>query len=410
MKITGKRITYSVLITIILLIIIGLATRVMQGPMVTVYRIQNQPLIQTVVATGQVTSASRAQVGAEITGVVVERRVQEGDEVKAGDVLAVLNNHEQLAKVGEAQALLAELQESSKPQADAALKRATAQLEQAKRETARTQELLSQKLLSQEALEQAKISETEAQAAYLQAKLVAEALASGKSSETVAKERLAAAKAALQKTEIRAQVSGTILTRNVEPGDLVQPGRILFEIAQHGQTELLVPVDERNLSVLKLGQSALCVTDAYPDQPFSAKVSFIAPVVDSQRGSVDIRLQLASVPEFLRHDMTVTVNIETGRREQALVIPNDALHNINGTQAWIWKVNNKKQLQRVQVELGLRGLVQSEIISGITDDDLVISDINTELVEGTRVRPQEEILSRNNLDSATARETPIKFN
>jgi HlyD family secretion protein len=407
-KLTGKNTIYLILFIVMVTIAVWLLTSKVQGPKLAVYRIQSQPLVQTVVATGRVSSASRAQVGAEITGVIVERRVREGDNVQAGDVLAVLRDSEQLARVGEAQAVLAELRESSKPQADAALRRATARFDQASREVQRRQDLLQRKLIAREAVEQAVEQETEARAALNQAKLVAEALATGNPSEVAANKRLAAARAALDKTIVRAQVSGTVLTRNAEPGDVVQPGRVLFEIARDGQTELLVPVDERNLSVLRLGQSAMCVTDAYPNRPFSAMVSFIAPAVDPQRGSVDIRLQLQSIPDFLRQDMTVTVNIETGRREQALVVPNDALDNIEGDQAQVWQVNDGR-VQRTKVTLGLRGLVLTEVTSGLAKDNLILTNPNATLEVGSRVRVREESTPSDTVDTSTTGETPIKF-
>lgn len=88
-----------------------------------------------------------------------------------------------------------------------------------------------------------------------------------------------------------------VLTRNAEPGDLVQPGRVLFEIARHGDTEIEVPVDERNLAVLQLGQKAQCVADAWPERGFPAVVNYIAPVVDATRGTVTVRLRVVSVAQ-----------------------------------------------------------------------------------------------------------------
>src|SRR5690606_40347344 len=101
-----------------------------------------------------------------------------------------------------------------------------------------------------------------------------------------------------------------------EPGDLVQPGQVLFDIARDGATEVLVPLDEEHLQVLQLGQSARCVADAYPAQPFAAELSFIAPRVDPQLGAVEIRLTVDPAPDFLRQDMTVSMRPETGRRER----------------------------------------------------------------------------------------------
>jgi len=410
MKLSGRRAVYFVVFIIMLLVMVGFVwMRKQQGPELVMYQIQNQSLVQTVVATGRVSSASRAQVGAQITGVIVERRVREGDEVQAGEVLAVLRADDLLAHVGEAQAELDVMRQSSKPQADAALMSAKAQYEQTSRELKRRQDLLKRKLIANEALELAEEQNVVALAALEQAKLAAEALTAGNPSEVAASERLAAARAVLDKTVVRAQVSGTVLTRNAEPGDVVQPGRVLFEIARDGQVELLVPVDERNLSVLRLGQQALCVTDAFPDRPFPATVSFIAPAVDPQRGSVDIRLQLESVPDFLRQDMTVTVNVETGRRDKALVVPNDALEGVNVQKAQVWRFNDGR-VQRVQVALGLRGLAMTEVISGLASGDWIVTNADASLVDGGRVRKRRDPAQNNNLDTSTAGETPVKFN
>lgn len=408
MKLTGSRTAYLILLTLITLLGAWMIVNKLQGPELAAYRIQSQPLVQTVVATGRVTSASRAQVGTEISGVITERRVREGDNVQAGDILVVLRADELLARVGEAQAALSELRESSKPQADATLRRATAVFDQASRETQRRRELLERKLVAREDMEQAVEQEAVALAALEQAKLASEALSAGNPGEVAASQRLAAARAALEKTVVRAQVGGTILTRNAEPGDVVQPGRVLFEIARDGQTELLVPVDERNLAVLRLGQPALCVTDAYPDRPFPATVSFIAPAVDPQRGSVDIRLQLEPVPDFLRQDMTVSVNVETGRRERTLVVPNDALGDVDGRRAQVWKVNDGR-VQRTQVTLGMRGLALTEITAGLANGDLILANADVSLVDGSRARTRTEPPPGDAPDTSTSRETPVKF-
>lgn len=407
-KFTGKRITSLSLFAAIALFVVWIVVLKVQGPEFAAYRIQSQPLSQTVVATGRVTSASRAQVGSEISGVIAERRVREGDEVNAGDILVTLQADELLARVGEAQATLAELRESSKPQADAALSSARARFEQASREAQRRKELLERKAIARETMEQAVEQEAAARAALEQAKLSAEALADGNPTEVAASNRLAAAQAALEKTIVRALVSGTVLTRNAEPGDVVQPGRVLFEIARDEQTELIVPVDERNLAVLSLGQPARCVTDAYPDRPFPATVSFIAPAVDPQRGSVDIRLQIEPVPDFLRQDMTVSVNIETGRRENALIAPNDALDDVAGGRARVWKLHEGR-IQRTQVTLGLRGLALTEITSGLESGDLILANVDASLVDGSRARAREETLPSDVSSASTDREIPIKF-
>ena len=379
-----------------------------RGPALDGYEVVARPLVQTVVATGRVVAVSRAQVGSPVTGVVVERRVQEGDAVQPGDVLAVLRADDLEAAVREAEAALAQLQQSTRPQAQAALREAEARLLQASREVTRRRDLLKRQLIARETLEQAVQVETVARTAAEQARLAARSLAAGNPNEAAARARVSSARALLAKTTIRAEVAGTVLTRNAEPGDLVQPGRVLFEIARAGATEVLVPLDEKNLEVLAIGQQAMCIADAYPTRPFPAKVTFIAPSVDPQRGSVDIRLTVTPVPAFLRQDMTVSVNVETGRRERAVVVPNDALGAMDGNRAALWVVADGRATRR-QVQLGLRGLTQTEVTSGLQAGDWILADAQATVAEGDRVRVVESDLPADATDAATRKELPAQL-
>src|SRR5690606_1617408 len=132
-------------------------------------------------------------------------------------------------------------------------------------------------------------------------------LALGDADEAVLRERLAAAQAALAKTEIRAAVAGAVLSRSAEPGDIVQPGTVRVGLAASGASEVLVPIDEKSFGAVEVGQLARCVTDAYPDKVFEARVTLITPRVDPLRGTVDVRLTVDMPPSYLREDMTVSV-------------------------------------------------------------------------------------------------------
>lgn len=378
----------------------------MRGPALPGYEVVSRPLVQTVVATGRVVAVSRAQVGSAITGVVVERRVQEGDLVEPGDVLAVLRADDLEAAVREAEAAMAQLRESTRPRAQAALREAEARLAQASREVQRRRDLLQRQLIARETMEQAVQAETVARTAAEQARLAVRSLAAGHPDEAAASARLANARAQLDKTIVRAEVAGTVLTRDVEPGDLVQPGRVLFEIARAGATEVLVPLDEKNLEVLAMGQPAMCIADAYPARPFPAEVTFIAPSVDPRRGSVDIRLTVDPVPDFVRQDMTVSVNVETGRRESALVVPNDALDAVSGHRGEVWLVDDGRAIRR-EVQLGLRGLTSTEVTGGLQAGDWVLADARAEIEEGDRLRVAATELPVDATDSGTRKELPM---
>lgn len=381
-----------------------------QGPVVPGYILEQAPLVQHVVATGRVVASSRTQTGSEITAVVIERRVREGDKVKKGDILAILRADAIKARADEARSAIALLETSQRPQAKAALARTESQLAQARRELNRRQSLLASRAVTPENVEQAANAVATANAAAQQARLDVEALAPGGVQETILQERLRAAQAEREKTVLRAEKDGTILTRNVEPGDLVQPGRVLFTLGAENDTELLVPVDERNLGVLATGQKAIAITDAWPDQPFEAVITSIAPAIDPERGTVDVRLAPDPLPDFLRQDLTVTVTITTGTRDTALVVPNDALRRGADGQTQVWRARNGT-LEPVTVETGLRGQSLTEIVSGLAAGDAVARMTGT-VGPGQRVRLDAQPLPglQQHAAGSTRGETPMKFN
>ncbi|WP_414479038.1 efflux RND transporter periplasmic adaptor subunit [Psychrobacter sp. LV10R520-6] len=381
-----------VVIGILLMLAAGSAVfRWWQGPLLPSYTVISRPLVQTVVATGRVVTVSRTEVGSEITGVVLKRLVEEGDQVAKGDLLLVLRSDEVAAQVRQAEATLSELATSTRPQAAADLANAKVQLAQARGNVERRRELAAISAISAEEMAQAEQAQSQALNNLESARLKVAALAAGGVEEALLRERLTALQAQFAKTEVRSEVTGTVLTRNVETGDLVQPGRILFTIALEGSTEIRVPLDERNLSRLALQQRAVAIADAYPESPFPARISFIAPSIDPQRGTVEVRLTVDPVPEFLRQDMTVSVNIETDRRTQALVIPNDALGSVQGDKAVVLLLRDGK-IQRQRVTLGLRGLAMSEVIAGLSLDDQVLADAASSLANGARVRIKSQQL------------------
>ena len=382
-----RAIPYKLIVSALLLIIIAgfFAFRWWQGPLLPSYRISSMPLVQTVVATGRVVAVSNTDIGSEISGVVLERRVAEGEQVAAGDLLLVLSSDDVVAQVRQAEAELAELISSTRPQAAVDLANAEVALAQADRNVERRRELAAISAISDEEMEQAIQSQAQARNNLENARLRANALSSGGVEEDLLRARIAALQAQLNKAQVRSKVSGTILTRNVEIGDLVQPGQSLFTIALDGKTEIRVPLDERNLSRLALQQPAVAIADAYPDKPFPVRISFIAPSIDPQRGTVEVRLAVDPVPEFLRQDMTVSVNIETDRRAKALVIPNDALANVKEDSAEVLLLRDGKT-QRQVVKLGLRGLSASEVLSGLSAGDEILVDATVSLADGKRVR------------------------
>jgi len=359
-----------------------LAWRQWQGPLLPAYQVESRPLVQRVVASGEVSSQSLARIGSELTGVVKARHVREGDQVQPGTLLIELHDEDQQARAREAEAALRQLTDSSRPQAIAALREAQSNLDQASRELQRRDALFDRQLLSSEAREQARSTEIARRVARDRAKLQVDALAVGGSEEQQLMERLSQARSTLAKTRILAPAAGTVQTRQVEPGDLVKPGDILLEIARADSREILLPLDEKNLAPLALGQRAKVIADAWPERVLDAHVSYLAPAVDVARGTLDVHLQLDSPADFLRQGMTVSVNIETARRDQTLVIANDVLRARDGQRAEVLRVRDG-QVERVGVRLGLRSVALSEVLEGLEPGDWVLG---ADAEEGQRVR------------------------
>ncbi|MCH8501180.1 MAG: efflux RND transporter periplasmic adaptor subunit [Aliidiomarina sp.] len=376
-----------VLLTSLVIVVGYLVWQTWQGPVVQAYTVQRAPLVQTVVAAGRVMNEARLQVGTEVTGMVVARYVAEGDRIQAGDVLLELRAETLDAQLRQIQTALRELNSRLRPQAAAELERAAIELAQAERESHRRYELWQAALLAEEAYEQAQRLERLARVNLTNAQLQVAALAVGGTEEQRLQAELAALQAQREKATLRAPAAGTILTRHIETGDIAQPGQTLFTVALDGVLEVRAQLDERNLGLLALQQDATIIADAYLDHPFAAVVTYIAPAIDPERGTIEVRLQVAESNELLRQDMTVSVNIETARRDATLVVPNEALLQNSGSQAQLWVVQDQ-QVELRTVRLGLRGLTMTEVVSGLAAGDHVITKLPGELEVGQRVRMQ----------------------
>lgn len=359
--------------------------RYFQGPELRGYQLEAAPLVQRVVAAGRVTNQQRVQISTELSGLVLELPGREGARVAVGDVLAVIRGAELEAQLLQLQAELREVEERRRPQAETELRFARSELMQARRERQRREQLLQAALIIPEVVEQARQLERVAQSKVDNFQLAAAALAADGAQTQQLQARLAQITAELTKATVKATANGMLLSRHVESGDRVQPGTLLFTLAPDSLVEVRTQLDERNLAQLALGQKAQIIADAYPDQVFAADVSFISPVIDARRGTVEVRLRLAEPPVFLRQDMTVSVTIETASKASTLVVPNEALFSMagDGDSVWIW---NEGRASAQKVKLGLRGLTHSEVLSGLKSGDKVLTEFDTNLAAGQKVR------------------------
>ncbi|HNN93687.1 MAG TPA: efflux RND transporter periplasmic adaptor subunit [Pseudomonadota bacterium] len=371
------------------------------GPKVTAVGVSRRQIVRTIVVSGRVLPPARINVGSMVPGVVATVAVKEGEHVHAGQLLVQLGDAEAQAAVAmaraglqQARARLRQVKHIAMPLARESHRQADANLELAHLNYERLLVLVKQGSTPTAQLDEAKralqVAQSQHAAAETQARGsgprgVEHALALAGYAQAAAS--LAQAEARAAESRITASVSAVVLTRSVEPGDLVQPGRTLLVLARDGQTQLSVQPDEKNLAELRLGQSARASADAFPKEHFLAQVSYIAPSIDPQRGTVEVRFLVENPPAYLRPDMTVSVNIEVGSRAAALVVPKEAVRDLASATPWVYVLRGRR-IAKQRIEVGLRDESFVEIEKGLVDGEQVILQNRTTLRDGQWVRAQ----------------------
>lgn len=357
-----------------------------RAPLVPVVSARMAPLVRTLQFSARVATASRVEVGSTLTGRVLQVAVDEGARVKSGDLLVRLESDELRAALAQsrasesqAAARLAGLRSTGRNAVQASVTQAESVLVAAQAELRRTLDLVAKGFLSESRLDESRRAAAVAQAQLDGARAQSAAVAESGTDVAQAQAQLALASAARVAAEARlgqavltAPADARVLSRLVEPGQIVQPGRALMALALAGPLQLVAQVDERYLGQLQPGQMAGVLADAYPTQRFTARVLSIAPLVDVQRGAIEVKFSVPQpLPPFLREDMTLSVEVETARRSQALVLPTDALRGDTASGASVWRVRDGRVEAR-PVRLGLRTLDAVEILDGLSEGDAVL--------------------------------------
>jgi HlyD family secretion protein len=372
--------------------------RVIWGPAVVVDQVKRGNLVETVVASGHVETPFRVEIGSQITGTVEEVLVQEGERVSKGQPLISLEARELKATVVQAQGAVAQaearmrqLDELTLPSAREALTQAQANLLNAQHTFDRTSQLTQNGFATRAALDDAQKTLDVARTQVRTAEFQVYTASPGGSDYVMAQTLLNQAHANLETAESRlgyatisAPRDGVLITRNVERGAVVQPGKALLILAPTGEMQLVLQIDERNLGKLALGQKALASADAYPDQKFAAVVSYINPGIDITRASVEVKLTVTDPPVYLRQDMTVSVDIEVAAKDRTLVLPVRSVHDVLSGQPWVLGINGGRAVKR-PVRLGLRGNSNIEILEGVAEGEVAIP-LNSGVLTGQHVR------------------------
>ena len=396
---TKRQIVAFVGVVLLLLGIAYFAYDFVWNPNIKPEVVKASSFVQTIVASGRVESPHRISISAQITVTVSDVPVLEGQTVEKGQLLIALENTElhsalHQAQASEQQALsnLRQLRELKAPVAVQLQIQADANFANAKNNLARTLELFDKGFIgaatrdeSERAFQIAQSQRNIDQHQSASLRLGGSEMALAQATVNQAHATVEVAEARLRYSTIQAPKSGTLIARNVEVGDGVVPGKVLMSLSPMGVTQLVLQIDEKNIKWLNLNQMALASADAFPDKKFQAQLVYINPRIDPQRGSVEVKLDVKDPPPELKQDMTVSVDIEAARIDNAVSIPLSTVHDYDINTPWVFLLNEGvAHKQVIKVGLESQGLVQ--VLSGVKAGDIVAPNQYTHIRDGSRVR------------------------
>ncbi len=336
-------------------------------------------------ATGYVTARRQATVSAKITGKVREVRIEEGQRVEAGDILATLDDAEARVEV--------ELRRAQVAAARAQLTEAEAGGANAEREYQRQQEVAALKLTSASALDAAR---TQAEASRART-------SSQASSVRVAEEFLQAAQVQLDNTVVRAPFAGVVTVKAAQPGEMISPisaggGSIrtgIGTIVDMDSLEIQVDVSEAYINRVQPGQKVEAVLNAYPDWRIPASVIAIVPTADRSKATVKVRIALGAKDARIVPEMGVRVAFLESKPAESgapapprgALVPAAAIRQ-DGGQDVVFLLRDGRAERRAVSLAGTLG-DSRQVQSGVTAGDTLIVDAPAALKDGDAVKARE---------------------
>ena len=382
-------------------------------PQVAIEEAKRRAIIETVTASGKLNPQTEVKLSSEVSGEIIELKVKEGDSVKKGDLLVVINPVIYESQESQASATLNQVK-ANRQSAQATLMNQKEQFEQAKRNFERQTLLYKDKIISEAEYDQAKASLRASQAAFETA--IEQVNASDFNvSATAAQRKLAAEN--LLKTRIYAPIAGIVSVCNVKLGERVvgtaqMAGTELIRIADLDNMQAEVEVNENDVLRVKIGDTTDIEVDAYRQKKFQGVVTQIAyssgtsvGIVSTSQAinfTVKIKLIKSSYQNLINADlghaypfrpgMSCTVDIRTKTKEQVLSVPIQAIttrerYEVEGKEKVSKKsdddavkkdlvevafVLNQSKVRLVTVKSGIQDASYIEVIEGLKDGDKVV--------------------------------------
>lgn len=374
---------------------------------VTLATVEQGPVRGTVVYTGSVAAYNEEDVYPRVTGRIVEMPVYPGDPVRAGQVVARLDDLELSSRVREAEAAEASAQ-ANRAQMDADLAAARFGVTQTEKELATAEAeagyqqsvaARDERLLSKGAVSQQEADNSRAMAAAAQARVAAararleqsRALVASAQRKLEAADAIVAQGQAQAKTaqvvrdyvNIRTTISGYVVKRLVAPGVLVQPGMPVLKIAEIDKVRLQANVGEKDLAGIRVGSRVIVTPAGTAGEPFTAKVTSVFPFVDPGARTAVVEAVVANAGRRLLPGQYVQMQFVTGEQPKALFVPREAIAR-SGDSASVWVVVDDR-VERRQVATGLESQDRVEIVAGLDEGERVVRRGKESLYAGAMV-------------------------
>ncbi len=329
-------------------------------------------------ASGTVRAVTIAPLASKIMGTVLEIRVRAGDRVKAGQLLAIIDSRETEAMVQKSQAGMQEAQMGLR-EVERNLEAAQANLHLASTTLKRYQELADQKSVSPQEFDEVQTRQQAAAATFqaLQAKRD-QILAKIQQAQSDVK----TSQAIRSYAEIRSPLSGVVAQRQAEPGSLAVPGMPLLTVEDISQYRLEVPVEEDQISRIKLGAPISVNIGAINSPNLSGRVIEIQPSADSSSRTYLVKINLPAVAE-LRSGMYGEAFFVAGMR-QGLWVPKKSIVS-QGQLEGVYIVEDRKTARLRLLKLGETTSDTVEVLAGLESGEAIVVDGGTRLQDGSRV-------------------------
>lgn len=388
----GKRLVYALIPVLILaaILVMGFALRSRKATVEIAAAVKPEPGggQAALNASGYVTPRRRATIAAKITGRVTSVAFDEGTRVREGQLLATLDDSDYRRALESAKA--------DRDAAHAAIADFEVQLRNAEIELKRTQQLRDAGVQPQEMLDNARTT-----ADSLRAKIVL-----AKQQEAAAGSRIAMAQQAVDNCVIHAPFAGIVVSKDAQVGEMVSPVSAgggftrtgIATIVDMQSNEIEVDVNESYIAKVREGQKVIATLDAFPNDPYDARVRTVIPTADRQKATVKVRISFVRLDDKILPDMGVKVAFLEEEKPAAAegkapgpqvvaYIPKNAVRS-DSNASFVYLLRNGK-VERRAVSLGPDRDAEVAVLAGVAPGDSVVVKGTENLRDGDEVEVQQ---------------------